>query len=79
MEVSKEFIAGVSKRQFDNLHAAREWWKAMTKEERKSAYEAWLRANPDDFRAGWGFELASISKNSIEAVWDHFKKLNNKS
>lgn len=71
MEVGKEFLDRVAKRSFDRTNAASAWWKALTKSERVVAYEAWLAANPEDYRAGWGFELASISKNSIEAVWEH--------
>lgn len=71
MEVSREFLANVAKKQFERQHTAVAWWKAMSVDERKAAYKAWLEANPDDFRSGWGFEMASISKNSMEAVWEH--------
>ena len=76
MEVGKEFLDRVAKRQFDRQHTAVAWWKAMPEAERKAAYEAWLKANPDDYRSDWGYKLASISRNSIESVWEHHNETN---
>ena len=76
MEVSREFLANVAKQQFDRQHTAVAWWKDMTEDERKAAYEAWLKANPDDYRSGWGYKMASISRNSMESVWEHHNETN---
>lgn len=71
MEVPKEVLERASRRVHERAEASRAWWRGMTEDERKAAYEAWLAANPDDFRAGWGYRMAAMSKNSIEAVWEH--------
>lgn len=76
MEVGKDFLDRVAKASFDRTHAALAWWKGMPEAEQRSAYGAWLSANPEDFRAGWGFKLAAMSKNSIESVWEHHNKTN---
>ena len=69
MEVSKDFLEGVRAKQFARLHEAKAWWKALSKEDRKVAFDRWLEKNPDDFRAGWGVELISLTHGTIEEIW----------
>lgn len=60
--------------QFDRNREANDWWKGLSSEAQRAAYAAWLEANPGDFRSKWGFEMAAMSRNSIQAVWEHLKE-----
>lgn len=74
MEVGKDFLERTRQLQFDRIRNAKDWWKELSEEGQRAAYAAWLEANPEDFRSKWGFSLASISKNSIECIWEHCKE-----
>lgn len=69
MQVSGDFIEGVRKRIFDRMHRSRDWWRGLTKEERKKAHAKWLALNPDDYRASWDLELVSLTHGTVEDIW----------
>jgi len=70
MEVSKDFLEAVRAKHFARMHESRRWWKELTKEERKAAFDRWLEKNPDDFRAGWGLETISLTNGTIQEIWE---------